>query len=622
MGMTRRVFLGGLLGAAGTAALTGLDPFPARRALALPSPALAGTTLDQVIVRGAAGAGGYAPLVSGPGEPYLRRAELGGLPSGGTNARVLACFAQLTDIHVMDVQSPARFEYFDSYGSLPGLSGLISAYRPNELLSAQVGDAMVSRLRQVQRGPSTGHPLQFAIVTGDNTDNCQFNELRWYIDLLDGQTVRPDSGDLTRYEGVMDDVAPDPYYWHPESGFGAPSSVFGFPAVPGLLDAARAPFQATGVGVPWYAAYGNHDGLVQGSVPRTPLLQQLATGPLKLTGLPPSILAQSIGEQVAFLVGLLREDPAAVSLELSQGSRRIVTPDPNRRVVDRTTTVTEHFNTSGTPVGHGFTAANVSQATAYYTFDVGLVRGVVLDTVVSAGGADGSLDPGQFSWLESQLQTVSSRWLSPGGDIVTHPGRRDKLAVVFSHHTVGTMSNVPAGSDRIGGDEVAALLLRYPNAVLWVNGHTHRNQVVPHARTDGAAIGGGFWELNTAAHIDWPEQSRIVEIVDNLDGTLSVFGTILDHAGPVARGGLSTTTALAALSRELAANDWQDRTDFRRGSIGDRNVELVVPAVQLGRPGPDRDGQDPRPRICLTTPPRAKPAGLRCIAQPGRVSGC
>jgi hypothetical protein len=140
------------------------------------------------------------------------------------------------------------------------------------------------------------------------------------------------------------------------------------------------------------------------------------------------------------------------------------------------------------------------------------------------------------------------------------------------------MGNVPAGSGRIGGDQVAALLLRYPNAVLWVNGHTHRNQVIPHARTAGAAVGGGFWELNTAAHIDWPEQSRIVEIVDNLDGTLSVFGTILDHAGPVARSGLSTTTALAALSRELAANDWQDRTDSRRGSIEDRNVELVIPA--------------------------------------------
>ena len=201
--------------------------------------------------------------------------------------------------------------------------------------------------------------------------------------------------------------------------------IFGFPTVPGLLDAARAPFQATGLGLPWYAAYGNHDGLVQGNVPRSPLLQQLATGPLKLTSLPPSILSQSLSVQVGFVLELLREDPSAINLELSQGGQRFVTPDADRRIVDRVTTVTEHFTTTGTPVGHGFTADNISNATAYYTFDIGLVHGIVLDTVVSAGGPDGSLDPAQFAWLEAQLQAVSSTWLAPEWQC-GHPARSSR----------------------------------------------------------------------------------------------------------------------------------------------------------------------------------------------------
>ena len=96
---------------------------------------------------------------------------------------------------------------------------------------------------------------------------------------------------------------------------------------------------------------------------------------------------------------------------------------------------------------------------------------------------------------------------------------------------------------------------------------------------------GGFWEVNTAAHVDWPQQARTVELVDNRDGTLSIFGTIIDHVAPTSYGKRpKTPLELAALSRELGANDWQERDksprgeDGRRGRLEDRNVELLVPA--------------------------------------------
>ena len=108
----------------------------------------------------------------------------------------------------------------------------------------------------------------------------------------------------------------------------------------------------------------------------------------------------------------------------------------------------------------------------------------------------------------------------------------------------------------------------------WINGHTHKNTGArPHPRPSG----GGLWEINTASHIDWPQQSRLIEIADNQDGTLSIFTTMVDHAGPTSyAGNTSDTVRLASLGRELAANDPQNRTDSGRGQLADRNVELLV----------------------------------------------
>ena len=168
----------------------------------------------------------------------------------------------------------------------------------------------------------------------------------------------------------------------------------------------------------------------------------------------------------------------------------------------------------------------------------------------------------------------------------------DRVVVVTSHHTVDTMTNPLVGTGGDAEDRGCSAtrwrrcVLQHPQVVAWVNGHTHRNQVWAHRRADGT---GGFWEINTAAHVDWPQQSRLIEVADNRDGTLSVFATMVDHAGPAAYGGrLTDPVPLAGLARELSANDWQERDTDRRGATDARNVELLVraPAFLALTPSP------------------------------------
>jgi hypothetical protein len=108
MSLTRRDLLRS--GAAlGTAAVLGLES--TTRAWAAPGLARPqGTTLVVTLHRGAAGAGGYAPVVRRAGEPHVVRTDLG-VPAGRKRAarrRGVIAFAHLTDSHIVDAQSPMR----------------------------------------------------------------------------------------------------------------------------------------------------------------------------------------------------------------------------------------------------------------------------------------------------------------------------------------------------------------------------------------------------------------------------------------------------------------------------------------------------------------------------------
>ena len=225
-----------------------------------------GTTIERTLLAGPAGEGGFRPIIPGPGEPHIVRTELAARPSAPSTpaaTRPLIAFAQLTDVHLVDHQSPARVEFLDRYNDpgsrFAGLANVTGSYRANEMLSVHVADSMVRRINEIGIGPVYGMPIAFAVSTGDNADNSQYNEFRWFIDVLDGGPLRPDSGKLGTYEGVMDWERYDAHYWHPEGTPDGqiedrPRALHGFPIISGLLEKALAQFTAEGLRMPWYSA--------------------------------------------------------------------------------------------------------------------------------------------------------------------------------------------------------------------------------------------------------------------------------------------------------------------------------------------------------------------------------
>lgn len=517
------------------------------------------TTATSSIRRGPADAHGYRKLEAGPPLPHIPRTDLGALAADGrASGRTGVCgFVQFSDVHIVDHQSPLRVEWLDRFedpSTIPGVGLFSSSYRPHEMLTAHVAEAMVRATNALSETPVLGMPVKFVIQTGDNSDNSQYNEIRWNIDVLDGAPVHPDSGNPAKYEGVM--RSNDTHYWHPEGEIPTDQARtnHGFPTLKGLLEKSRKEFIATGLNVPWYTAFGNHDGLVQGNFPLQLALNLIAVGPLKIVTPPPGF-NQADAEEALTKLNL---NSIIGSILATPGAAKVVTPDPRRRLLKRKQIVAEHFNTRGAPEGHGFTDENLRKGTAYYVLDKGNVRFVVMDTVNANGYADGSLNASQFAWVKRVVEEAAHR-----------------LVVMVSHHTSATMGNplVVTGGEtetRVLGGEVVSYLLTQPQVIAWVNGHTHRNEILPHP-----APTGGFWEINTASHIDFPQQARIIEIADNRDGTLSIFTTILDHAAPVAfTGDLDSPMGLASLSRELSANDWQ--ISGTEGGLDDLNVELLV----------------------------------------------
>ena len=355
---------------------------------------------------------GDGRLEAGRGEPLV---ALGG-PAGRTT-KVLATFAQITDPHVRDEESPARVPFLDRLGA-----PFTSTFRPQEALTAQTLEAAVESVNAL--------PLDAVVVTGDIADNAQRNELVWALEVLRGGIVRPDSG-ARGPSGPQLASDPDPFYYRPDVDA---------PRHPGLLARAQRPFRSQGLRAPWHAVLGNHDLLVQGELAPDARTQAAATGDRAVVRLdldrlrgPALPRADRFGEGGTGPIGT-----ATVARVLASGAAVRVTPDRGRREI--------------TPTEAGALLRRFSGRRELRAFDLGPhVRGIALDLVRRAGGSDGDVTAATLAGLRRELARAG-----------------DRPVVVFSHQPLDRSA---------GGNAALDLLERDPHAIAAVAGHTHRNEI-------------------------------------------------------------------------------------------------------------------------------------------------
>ena len=356
---------------------------------------------------------GNGMLSPGPGEPLVPRTELA---PQSTLVRPLAAFAQITDAHVTDEESPARVEMLDRLGS-----PFTSAFRPQEPLSPLVLAAIVCSVDRV-------HP-EAVFETGDLIDNAQQNEFSQAVTILNGGRVDPNSGAPT-YDGVQVTTNADPLIYRPSVDA---------PRYPNLLAQAQRPFISPGLNAPWYPLPGNHDLEVQGNVPATPVTNSVAVGSQKLLTVDRSALEAARGTLV---------DKHLVDTLLSRGlpgQSEFVPADPRRRELSPIEAVAALRAGSG----HGGSGPLMDDVVDLAPS----VRALLLDTANRRAGASGVLRPRQITWLREQLIEAGSRW----------------LLIVSSTPLSGTAGATGALRLLAGDDHVLAAIA----------GDAHRNSITP-----------------------------------------------------------------------------------------------------------------------------------------------
>lgn len=426
-------------------------------------------------------------------------------------------FAAMTDIHITDKESPAQLIYMAMFNSGIGRNA-ISLYSGIMLYTTHVLDAAVQTVNAIHKQ----QPVDFGIFLGDVCNSAGYNELRWFIDVVDGQNVNPDSG-------AKDDPVPGPYNDYQD------------------------PYKATGLDaeIPWYSVIGNHDQHWMGSKPAVGYIRDAYTSTdIMRMG---NVLKPGGIDERSYYMGALNGSTVygdvygAGRVEAFSGPPQVVR-DLDRRPVASQEWMAEFLRTSSNPVGHGFTQESVDHDFACYSFEPRAdmpVKVIVLDDTVKIDtpGLDpryhvygyGTLDQERYDWLVAELEEGQAN---------------NKLMIIAAHVPIGVE---PAGSPMgwwaqsyVSEEGLIAKLQEYPNLILWIAGHRHLNTITPFQSPDPDRPELGFWGVETVSLREYPQQFRTFDIVRNSDNTISILVTNVDPA--VAEGSFAATSRSYAIA--------------------------------------------------------------------------
>jgi len=481
-----------------------------------------------------------------------------------TKAETLLSFFTISDIHIVDKESPVQAIYAGvdplntSFGEVN-----TSAYSPIMLSTTHVLDAAVQTINALHHNPRPAQaPFDFGMSLGDDANSNQYNELRWFIDVMDGKKITPSSG---AHQGAK------------------------------TIDYQRA-YQSAGLdkSIPWYQTIGNHDQFWCGTLPFTDYVRKVLIGKTVMdmgvdnTNFPTFDVRQNY---MGVIDGTTEYGTIIGAGPVEDMETPIVARDRARRALSTNTSpslnwMKEFFKTTSLPKGHGFTQANLDNDFASYTFEPKAtvpIKVIVLDDTckenpyAAAGSyARGCLDQTRYDWLVNELDKgqaegklmiitahipVGPQWNVPDA-LPIPPNNLPNTTVVPLFISTCLTGQTPEGPcdpvppySVVTDTTLLETLHNYSNLILWIAGHRHINTVTPQSAAGGKGAEFGFWEVETPSLRDFPQQFRTFKIVRNTHNaahTVSIFITDVDPAVQADPAAPHASLSPAAKSRGYA----------------------------------------------------------------------